>query len=349
MPQNLNILLLVDCPFEPDSGHDFKDEFKDKDWETEQAICSTLQDLGHTVTVLGLFKKLDPLFDIMTKGKPDLVFNLADVFNQKTHFDKNIAALLELFQVPYTGTSSDGLLICNNKALNKKILSYHRIPVPKFHTFYRGHKTRLIKRLQLPCIVKPLSEEASRGIAQASVVDSEEALLSRVQFIHDSMGLDAIAEEYIEGREFYVGILGHKKLTALPLREMSFGKMDGDEPRIATYKAKWDTDYRKHWRIKNTFATDLSLDLVQKAQDTCKRAYRALNLKSYARFDIRITPDEKIYIIESNANPSLEPNDEFALAAQRAGLSYDKMVERIVSLAINHAPGPNSSRKRNSL
>lgn len=332
--QSLNTLLLMDCPFEPSANHDFVDEFKTTDWKTEHTIHKTLKQLGHTVSVLGLCKKIDPLIEAMNVNKPDLVFNLADVFKNKTHFDKNIASLLELFDVPYTGASSDSLFICNNKALNKKILNYHRIPVPNFHTFYKDQKLKLVKKLKLPCIVKPLSEEASRGISLASVVDNEAALLERVKFIHESLGLDAITEEYIEGREFYVSVLGSKRLTALPLREMIFGKLDEDEPRIATYKAKWDNEYRKRWQIKNTDATNLSPELTQKAQDICKRAYRALNIKSYARFDIRITPENKIYIIEPNANPSLEPDDEFALAAQKIGWSYEKLVERLIALAL---------------
>ena len=146
---------------------------------------------------------------------------------------------------------------------------------------------------------------------------------------------EAIAEEYIEGREFYIGIFGHKRLTVLPPREMIFGNLPDDEPRIATYKAKWDKEYQKRWKIDNVPAKNLDEALLKKVSDMCKRAYRALNMKCYARFDIRITPEGKIYIIEPNANPSLAPDDEFVLAAKKYGLSYDQLLDRLMQLALS--------------
>jgi len=333
MKKKLNVLLLFDFPEDFPLDYDYRMNLDDPDWLLQRSVSKALADLGHTVSLFGFHKKIELLLKVIEQNKPDIIFNCADVFNQKSQFDKNIAWLLEMLEIPYTGASPGDLLICNNKALNKKILSFHKVRVPSFHTFYKHKKIAMIKKLNLPCIVKPLCEEASRGISLASVVDKPEALIERIKFIHESMNLDAIVEEYIEGREFYVSVFGNKKITVLPLREMLFGKLPHDEPRIATYKAKWDESYRKRWEINNVPAQNIDLRIVADIEKVCKRAYRALNLQSYARFDIRVTADHKIYIIEPNANPSLLPDDEFALSAKKAGISYDQLVDTLLKLA----------------
>ena len=333
MKRKLNVLLLMDSPYFLPRGHSFENEFKELDWEAEADIYKSLLECGYNVRLLALYNDISILFEEIKENRPDVVFNMAEVFKQKPHFDKNVVWLLEMLDVPYTGASPESLLICNNKALTKEILSFHRIRVPRFYTFYRNHRVWRPRRINLPIVVKPLSEEASRGISLASVVDSDEALVERIKFIHEKMNADAIIEEYIEGREFYVSLIGNKKVKVLPLREMKFGSMCEDEPRIATYKAKWDYKYREKWGIKNVFAGRLAADMDDKVADICKRAYRVLNMQCYARFDIRITPNNMIYIIEANANPSLEKIDEVAQSAQKLGISYTALIKKIISLA----------------
>jgi D-alanine-D-alanine ligase len=226
------------------------------------------------------------------------------------------------------------LFLCNDKALSKKILRFHRVRTPRFHTYYAGHKVWLPKTLKLPCIIKPLTEEASRGISQASIVDDEAGFLARVKMIHERMNLDAIAEEYIDGRELYVSIVGDRKLRMLPAREMTFGQMAEDEPRIATYKAKWDDDYRKKWGIRNHFADAVDAELQERLSDVCKRAYRALNLRSYARFDLRVTAGGQVYVVEPNVNPNLAKDDELAQSALKAGIKYKSLIRKIVNQAL---------------
>ena len=216
MKNGLKVLLLFDSPFYAPRGYDFKEEFKDLNWMTEDDVNKALKQCGYEVSMVGLHNDIRVLLDEIKEYKPDVVFNLADVFNQKSHLDKNVAAFLEMLDVPYTGATPAGLVLCGNKALTKEILSFHKIRVPRFHTFYRGKKVKLIKKLKLPLIVKPLMEEASRGISSASVADNEDAFLERVKFIHEKMNNDVIVEEYIEGRELYVSILGDKKITVLP-------------------------------------------------------------------------------------------------------------------------------------
>lgn len=338
MKERLKVLLVFDSPFYAPRGYDFKEEMKDIDWDAEKSILKALQENGYEVTILGIYNDISPLLEEVKENPPDVIFNSADVFNQQARFDKNMAAVLEMLEIPYTGASPANLMICNDKALSKKILNYHRIKVPGFHTFYRNRPVRLFKRLHPPLIVKPLQEEASRGISQASVVDNEEALVERVNFIHNNMKMDAIAEDYIDGRELYVSLLGNKRVRVLPFREMNFGKMPEDEPRIATYKAKWDYDYAKKWGIDSSYAQGLDALVEKKVADTCKRAYRALNMKCYARFDIRVTPEGTVYIIEANANPSIDPDDEFVMAAAKVGITYKLMVRRFVKLAFERTP-----------
>lgn len=334
MSKKHKVLLLFNSPYFKPRGYDFKEEMDDpENMYTEKDVLKAIRSNGHDAKVLGLYNDIAPLLEEIKEWKPDVIFNMVDVFDEKTYLDKNTAALIEMMGIPYTGASSGCLFICNNKALNKKILSFHRIKVPHFYTFYRGRKVWLPKRLKLPVIIKPLCEEASRGISQASIVDSEEAFIERVKFIHESMNMDAIAEEYIEGRELYVSILGNKRLTVLPPREFKFGELPDDEPRIATYKAKWDDNYRDRWGIKSVYPGKLAEGVEEKINEVCKKAYRVLDMDSYGRFDIRVTAEGKVYIIEPNANPCIAKIDEVAQSAAKVNISYEQLVKKIIDLA----------------
>jgi len=335
MKRKLKVLQLFNTPYATARGYDFKEEFADPDnMYTENDVYQALLANGYEVKRLGLYNDLVPLFEEVKEFQPDVIFNMVEVFADKTHFEKNIGAVLEMIGIPYTGASSECLFVCNDKALSKKILRFHRLRVARFYTFYRGHRVWRPKYIKLPAIIKPLCEEASRGISQASVTDSEESFSERIRFIHENMKMDAIAEEYIEGRELYVTIIGNKKLMVLPPREMNFGQLSDDEPRIATYKAKWDEKYRRRWGIKSDYANKLADGVWDEVEDACKRAYRALNLRSYVRFDIRLTPEGRVYFIEPNANPCIARCDEVAQSAEKVGISYEKLISKIVMLAL---------------
>lgn len=331
------ILLLFSSPYNKPRGYDYAEEFADPDnMYTENDVYQALKANGYDVSILGLHNIITPLFEEIKENKPDAIFNLVEVFNAKTHLEKNMAALLEMLDIPYTGATSDNIFICNNKGLNKKILSFHKIKIPWFYAFYRNRRVWLPRKLKLPVIIKPLCEEASRGISQASIADSEESFLGRIRFIHDNMNMDAIAEEYIEGRELYITIIGHKKLAVLPPREMKFGEL-AEDARIATYKAKWDDNYREKWGIKSVYAGKLANGVEEEIKDVCKRAYRALDIRSYLRFDIRVNSEGKVYIIEPNANPCIAKIDEVAQAALKAGTSYEQLIKKIVMLAFRES------------
>lgn len=327
--------MLFYSPYQKPRGYDYKEEFADPDnMYTEKDVYEALKKLDHDVSLLGIYNDISPLFEQIKENKPDVIFNMMEIFNDQTYLEKNMAAVLELLGIPFTGASSGVLFLCNNKALCKKIFTFHKIKVSRFHTYYRGKRASMPSKFKLPAVIKPLCEEASRGISQASIVDNEEAFKERIKFIHDNMQMDAIAEEYIEGREMYVSVYGHKQITVLPPRELLFSNMPEGEPRIATYKAKWDDGYRKKWGIKSVDATKLSDGLVVKIADVCKRAYHALNMDSYVRFDIRVDAQDEVYIIEPNANPCIAKIDELALAAAKADMSYEDLIQKVLDLAI---------------
>ncbi len=336
MDKKLKVLLVFDCPYATARGYDFAKEFKEPDWDTQLNVYEALRENGHEVGLLGVYDDINVLIEEVRQNKPDIVFNIMEGFRKKTKLERNAAWLLEMLDVPFTGANPAALLICNDKALSKKILSFHKIRVPNFHTFRKNRNIKSIKRPKLPAIVKPLCEEASVGISQASVVDNEAACLERIKFIHEKMNMDAIVEEYIAGREFYVSVIGNKILEVLPIREMKFGEISDPESKIATYKAKWDDEYRKKWGIQNVFAGNMPEGLEGRLTHICKTAFRALNLNSYARFDARVSADGRIYILEVNANPCLAKDDEIAQSAEKAGIGYDRLIQKILSLSLNH-------------
>jgi len=231
------------------------------------------------------------------------------------------------------------LMLARGKALSKKLLAYHRIPAPAFAVFPLRRKVVRPKRLRFPLIVKSVSEDASIGIAQASVVDSEEKLAERVGFVHERVGTDAIAEEYIEGREIYVGVLGNTRMQVLPVWELEFGEMRQGEARIATERVKHDPEYQERRGILQGPAEDLPPELAMRIQQTAKRICRTLQVDGYARVDFRLSPAGVPYFLEANPNPDIARTEEFAEAALHAGITYPQMLNRILQLGISRAHG----------
>ena len=334
MKRKPKVLALFDSMQPTTIDLDLTENLKTEDRRTERNILDALAQLGYPAEYLAIFDDLDLIQQKTEKFQPDIIFNLADQFKNNRAFDQNIVSFLATREVPFTGCGSTGLTLCKHKAISKKILGYHRIHTPEFVTIARGKRIARPKRLKFPIIVKPLKEEASLGIAQASFVETDDQFNERVQFIHDSFNNDVIAEEYIEGRELYVGVLGNHRLEAYPVRELVFREVPPDEPKMATYKAKWDEAYRKKWGLENQFAEGLEPSLVTTIHQTCKRIYHLLTIDGYARLDLRLTSDNKIYFIEANPNPMLAEDEDFAQAAKRAGLTYPQLVDRIIRLGL---------------
>lgn len=331
------VLVLFDTAGTPPSKQDFTEELKTEDWAAEAHIIAALNKLGHEVRTIGVFDEPGMIIDEIKTHPPDVVFNLTEHFNAVSEHDRNVAGLLEMMNVPYTGSSPTGLTLCKNKGMSKEILSYHRIRVPNFAIFTPGATIRRPKRLEFPLFIKPLKEEASYGIAQDSFVENDEAFEERIKFIHERMNQEALAEEYIEGRELYASILGSERLQLFPLREVVFAEVPEGQPRFSTFKAKWDNSYRKRWGIENIFAKPLPAGTEQRIARISKAVYRALRIRGYGRIDLRLTPENEIVVLEANPNPNLDRTDEFAQSAIRAGLTYERLAQRIMNLAINGA------------
>ncbi len=330
MKKKLKILALFDAIAPTTIDQDLSAELQTPDWQTEAHVLGALQELGHTTEYLAIFDNLDLLQQKLQSFQPDIIFNLADQFKNNRAFDQNIVSFLEMHGVTFTGCGSTGLTLCKHKAISKKILGYHRIRVPEFTVIARGQRCARPARLKFPILVKPLKEEASYGISQASFVETDEQFKERVQFIHSSHDCDVIAEEYIAGRELYVSVMGNHRLEVFPIRELVFKEVPPEEPKIATYRAKWDEEYRKKWGLQNQFAEALDPALAKNIRQTCKRIYRLLTIDGYARVDLRVTPANEIYFIEANPNPHLAADEDFAQSALKAGAAYPQLIQRII-------------------
>jgi len=328
--RKLKVLVLFDGIGPTTIDQDFSAEMKTEDWKTEANVLTALGALGYTAEHLAIFDDLDLLRQKLENFAPDVLFNLVEEFKNNPGFDQNIVSLLEMQGVPFTGCGATGLTLCKHKGISKKILSYHRIHVPNFVVIPRGQRIARPKRLKFPILVKPLKEEASYGISQASFVETDEQFRERVAFIHEKYDGGVIAEEYIVGRELYVSLMGNLRLSVFPIRELVFREVPPDEPKIATYRAKWDEEYRKRWGLKNQFAEGLDPALVAHIEQTCKRIYRLLTIDGYARIDLRLTAANEVYFIEANPNPILAEDEDFALSAGKAGLPYPQLIDRII-------------------
>ena len=338
MSLRLRVLALVHRHLIPPNPVQERTDITLEPWRTEYDVISTLRGMDHEVQTIGVHDDLGEIRRAATDWKPHIAFNLLEGFDDITIFDQNVVSHLELLKLSYTGCNPRGLLLARDKSLSKKLLAYHRIQVPEFDVFRIGRPVRRPKRLQFPLMVKSLTTEASIGISQASVVDSEEKFKDRVSFIHESIGTTAIAEQYIDGRELYVGILGNQALQALPVWELFFTNMPDGTRRIATDRVKWSVKYQKKYGINSGPVKDLPEATAEAIQHLCKRAYRALELSGYARVDLRLDEVGNVWVLEANPNPQIARGEDFAASAEKTGLSYDGMLQRILNLGLRWQP-----------
>jgi D-alanine-D-alanine ligase len=298
-------------------------------------LSDALSRLGHEVAAAEIDDRIEPVVSALVRTRPDLVFNIAESFGGKSALESNIAALLNLLGLRYTGSSPAGLLLAGDKILAKKVLAFHQIRTPRFATIYRG-ALDWAEDLQFPVIVKPPQEDASVGLTSGSVVRSLKELLERMDALQSEFEQPVLVEEFIEGREFYVGVLGNANAQALPVIELDFSALPADRPRIASWEAKWGDESGggvEFEGTKSVFPEDLSEDLVTRVQAAAVDAFHALRLRDYGRIDMRVTESGEVYVIEVNPNCYLEQESEFARAARRSGLEYDALIARIIELA----------------
>ena len=328
----LRLLILFDTDAEPPTGQDYSRQIESAD-EAEFDVARALRAQGHEVRLFGFRNDLDTLIAGLRAEPVDAVFNLSERFRNQSGLDYGVAALMEMLDLPYTGASAEGLMLARNKALTKMVLAYQGLRIPHFFVCPLGQPVQRPSDVRFPLIVKPLDEDASVGIAQRSVVHDDPALTERVAFIHTRHNTAAIVEEFIEGRELYVGVIGNDPPRALPPIEMVFGEDTTAENRIATFKAKWSHKYRESHGIQNCIAQNLSKELKERMAEVAVRTYQAAGLRDYGRIDVRLAHDDEIYIVEANPNPYLADGEDLAWAAEEGGQPYPQLIEKIAELA----------------
>ncbi len=306
------------------------------EWRTEYDVVQHLKRTGHDVRCIGLLDSLTELRTTIQEWRPHLVFNLLEEFDGIAKHDQHVVAFLELLRQPYTGCNPRGLMLSRDKVLSKQLLAYHRIPTPQFAVFRRGRRLQLPSKLRYPLFVKSATDDASLAIAQASVCADAQSLRERIAFVHEQTESDALVEEYVEGREIYVGVLGNDRLTTLPAWELNFGSLPEGQAPIATRKVKWDRRYQSRHGITTDAAAGLTDATIAQLGRMTKRICRALHLTGCARMDFRLRNDGAIFVLEANANPNLAEEEDLARSARAAGISYDGLLTRILLLGLSY-------------
>lgn len=338
--KRLRVLVLLHEDLIPPDTIDGVSDKEMAKWKTEYDVIAGLTNIGHDVRPLGVASDLGIIRDTIVEWRPHICFNLLEEFHGVGLYDQHVVSFLELMKVPYTGCNPRGLMIAHDKALSKKILSYHRIAVPDFAVFPRRKVVRRPRRLQFPLLVKSATEDASLGISQASIVSNDEKLNDRIEFVHDQVGTDALVEEYVEGRELYVGMIGNRRLQTFPIWEMDFTNMPEGVAHIATAKVKWDHKYQEKHGILTNRAKGLPPGFDESIQRLCKRIYRTLEMSGYARLDFRLrASDNKLFVLEANPNPNLAYGEDLAESAHMAGIDYELLLQRILNLGLQYQAG----------
>ncbi|HUN27114.1 MAG TPA: hypothetical protein VMU67_12475 [Steroidobacteraceae bacterium] len=330
------VLVVVHASLVPPESLEGRSDKEIEEWRTEYDVMATLKASGHEVRCLGVLDSLTELRSAISDWKPDIVFNLLEEFDGIVTYDQHVVAFLELMRQPYTGCNPRGLLLSRDKSLCKQLLAFHRVPTPQFAVFRRGARFHAPRRLKFPLFVKSTVEDASLGIAQASVVEDAAKLRERIEFVHEQVKSDALVEEYIEGRELYVGVMGNERLRRLPVWEMVFGSMPHTLAAIATRKVKWDKRYQERYGITTRAAADLPAGVEAHLDRLSRRMYRALGLSGYARMDFRVTTAGNVYALEANANPNLEAAEDFAESARASKIEYRELLERLMLLGLGY-------------
>jgi D-alanine-D-alanine ligase len=308
------------------------------EWKTEYDVVSTLRKLGHDVKPLGVKSDLGVLRSAIEDWKPHIAFNLLEEFDGMAVYDQNVVSYLELLHVPYTGCNPRGLMLARDKVLSKKLFSFHRIPFPEFMVVPQGRMVKRPKWLSFPLIVKSVTEEASLGISQASIVQDDDKLKERVEFIHASVGTGALIERYIEGREFYVGVMGNGHVHVLPVWELMMDKLPDDARRIATERVKWNRTYQTKYGIRSEEARNLLEGKAEEIQHLAKRVYRTLGLSGYARIDVRMDAGGNVYVLEANPNPQIAHDEDFSDSAEKAGYTYKDLLQELLNIGLRWRP-----------
>ena len=334
--KKLRVLVLMHESLVPPENLDGYSEEEILEWKTEFDVVNTLREIGHEVLPLGVYDDLGDLRRATEDFKPHVWFNLLEEFHGVGVYDHHVVSYLELMKQHYTGCNPRGLLLAHDKPLAKKILSFHKVRTPGFFVVPRGKKTRLPSTIDFPLLVKSASEDASLGITNASIVHDLEQLETRVEYIHTDTQTDALVENFIQGRELYVGVMGNRQLKVFPIWEMVFENAKPGDPQIATSRVKWDIEHQKKLGIKTHRARGIEKEAEEKIHQVCKRVYKALSLSGYARIDLRLRDDGEVFVIEANPNPNLSFGEDFAESAENMGMGFEQLLQKIITLGLNY-------------
>src|SRR6185503_5557153 len=305
--------------------------------KTEFDVRDAIESLGYEIYSIGVSDDLSTIRGAIDAHKPHIAFNLVEEFGGVAHFDQHVVSYLELRKQAYTGCSPRGLTLARDKALTKKVLAYHGLQVPEFAVFAKRRAMKRPAGLAFPLFVKSLTEEGSAGISGASIVHDDAKLKERVAFIHRTTNSTALVEQFIDGREIYVGVMGNDRVTVLPPWELAMTKREDGAPLIASDRAKWDPEYQRQLGLK-TGPARLSKRMQAKLADLSKEIYRLLGMSGYARLDYRVTEDGEAYLLEANPNPQIAKDEDFALSAKHGGMPYAELIEQLIRFGINYVP-----------
>jgi D-alanine-D-alanine ligase len=333
----LRVIALVQHDLIPPDSLEGKSESEILRWKTEYDVISTMKAMGHDVRPVGIYDDLSLIRQAVEEHKPHITFNLIEEFDGYPLFDQHVVSYLELTRQKYTGCNPRGLTLARDKALTKKILAYHRIHIPEFAVFPRNRKVYRPKRLKFPLLVKSLTAEGSAGISQSSIVRDDEKLFERVEFIHRQTSSPAIAEQYIEGREIYLGLIGNQRVQTYTPWELLMEKLPEGAANIATSKVKWSPAYQEKVGLV-TRAAELTPEQKRQLEHLSRRIYRLLMLSGYARLDYRMTEDGKFYLLEANPNPNIANKDDFADSAEASGVPYPQLLQKVMTLGMGYDP-----------
>lgn len=307
--------------------------------EVVDQVKDTLLNLGYWVSLLPINQSIERITNGIKQEKPDLIFNLCETFRNNDQFDSNVIALLEMLKVPFTGSTSGSSFLSGDKHVSKKIFDFHRIPYADFFVVRVGQDVAVPRGFTYPLFVKPVREDASIGIDDNSVAKDYDLLVKKVKELHETLGGDVMVEEFIDGREFYVSLVGDDgNAKPLEIVELDFSKYPAGKPKIYSNRAKIDQKSEEYKKIDFNYGPDLKKTLSEEVQkkmgDLAVKVCKALDVHDYARIDMRMDKEGKIYVLEANLNPYLANGDIMAMAAQSSGISYKQLVEGIVRSAL---------------
>lgn len=333
MKRKLRIAVLMHEALVPPESIEGLDDQTIDPFKMEYDVCSTLHNLGHEVIPVGVADELTPIRRALEEHRPHVAFNLLMHFHDAGIYDSAVVSWLELRKQRYTGCNPRGLLVANDKALCKKVLAYHRIRAPRFFVVARGKAPKALPRgMRWPLFVKSSSEHASTGISQASIVHDVEQLRARVAYVHESVGTPALCEEFIEGSELTIGVLGNNRVQVSPVWEIFMDDLPAGVANITTSRVKWDHAYQRKIGLRTGPAEDLDAATIARIQRTARRIHRALGLSGYARIDMRMDAEGQVWILEANPNPDLCFGEDFAESFERQGIPYPELLMKIVRL-----------------